>query len=472
MAPLAFDFVILILLFDSAPIFNLFLCNVVSIFTKGRIFRLNRYIFLLLAAIALCAVFLFCERHDVISGAGEGVVTDMDSSLTDTRKGFALINLDAGAADSAFSLPASADPAFSTQIAGYAIMGVNRHGDTLASHTQFRAAAFAAGRGTHPYGHRDSLAGAHLYFRAIAGDTSLPTAGVIAVYPSDTLTGVLPVNRADKGEFLDEEGAVAGDARIGEFTPSGGTDSIALPRGLAQAIFDARISSDSSVFHAFAFSIVDYHGYTARTQTPYVIVHIVKDGKDVRDSIVGLSRFTAFERAAAERAAHPYSSQHTLRTAVFRVNVGRILDTLGTLNMAGARGELINAVAAIRHWPAAEGEGCEAGGCVDLGEFGRLGSSNIGSFRMFALDTLITDGYADSAANSLSGRFSVASPTTPASPHNVFSVRAALRSAIANQSSRPGPYIYIYLRPTAENSAVLWDRPLMVETIFTPSRSE
>jgi hypothetical protein len=398
----------------------------------------------------------------------------MDPSLTDTRTGFALINLDAGAIDSAFSLPAEADPASATQYAGYALMGVNRDGDTLTSQMQFRAASFTSRSRSHPYNRNDSLAGAYLYFRA--SDTTAKTEGMITVYESDTLTGISPVNR-DGLKAPDDE-IENGEAWTGEFKLDGVIDSVRLPDELAVQIFDARVSSDSSDAHAFAFRVVDYHGPARRTQAPYVILHVAKDNKVVRDSITGLTRFTAFENiAAAGRAAHPYSSQHTQRTAVFRINVGKILDTLETLNMAGARGELINAVTTAKRNP--ETEDCEAGGCADMGEFGYLTSFNPGGFRMFALDTLLTNEYpADSAAaisqQSLNGRFSAASSITPVSPHNVFSIKPALRSVIEKQSGgrTADPYIYIYLRPVAENSMILWDKPPKTETIFTPSRSQ
>jgi len=263
--------------------------------------RLNRQFLCLLAA--SCALFLCCERSDVITGAGGGVVSDMDPGLTDTRKGFALIKLDAGAVDSAFSLPSAADPAASTQAAGYALVGINRDGDTLAAHMQYRVPSFKS-TGSYPYTADDepTVTGAYLYFRA--ADTLGASPGPIAVYPSDTLVGLAPVSPADR-VFApgggDNGGENHADNRIGEFTPGGAVDSVRLPDGLADSILRTRLGDTSAVMSA-AFSLLGYDGEMRKIHNPYIVVHVEKGGKTVRDSISGFVRFTAFESDGALRA--------------------------------------------------------------------------------------------------------------------------------------------------------------------------
>jgi hypothetical protein len=438
--------------------------------------RLNWLIFAVLAA--SFAFFSACERSDLITGAGENVVADMDHTLVDFRRGFATLTLDSAAVDSAFSLPAAADPASSTQAAAQMLIGINRDGDTLASHAQFRVDAFAALRGTPLYTSRDTLRGAYIYFRT--ADT-LGVSGPIAVFPSDTITGLRPVDRGDKVlGTVDDDGdditAPATDNRIGAFTLGDGLDSIPLPAAAAAQLFAARVSEDSTAYHTFAFSIVDFQEKLRRVNNPYIVIHIARgNGQAVRDSLNGFTRLTAFENTSDGRTLIPYSSQHTLRTAVFRVNVSSILnslDSLGLTDSEGARCELINAVIAVK-----ANRGIVSDDSDDEGASG-LTTANIGSYRIVVLDTLITNEIpADSAdvaaLRSLRGQFGAVASTT-AMLQNVHSIKSRLRSIVERPARERNarPYIYIYLRPTTESSVILWDRPPMVETIFTPSRSQ
>jgi len=443
--------------------------------------RLNRQFLCFLAA--SCALSLLCSRSDVITGAGGGLVSDMDPSLTDTRKGFAQVNLDAGAVDSAFSLPVAADPAVSTQVAGYVLFGVNRDGDTLAAHMQYRAQSFVSLGASPVYAAGDAFQGAYLYFRA--ADDSPGASGPIAVYKSDTLVGLDPVNPLDRDlsapGIADTGKGHQADNWIGEFALSGTVDSMPLPGTLAEEIFRTRASDDTSAAFSFAFSILGYDGALRKTYNPYVIVHVERNGKAVRDSISGFTRFTAFEDASASaRAASPYSSQHTLRTAVFRVNLRKMVDTLGALGLlSSGSSELLIATIAAKCNRDADPADTSGGGL-------RFVSANIGSYRIVVLDTLLTnEAPADStdAVNlrSLRGQFSAVSSSAPNVPFSVHSIKTPLRNAIEKYNRRNtavvtdkavDPYIYIYLRPAAENSMILWDKPPKVETIFTPSRSQ
>lgn len=437
--------------------------------------RLNRLFLCLLAA--SCALSLRCERSDVITGAGSGVVSDMDPSLTDTRKGFALIKLDAGAVDSTFSLPAAADPASSTQAAGYVLIGVSdpvagdtlSGGDTLAAYMQYVVPAFLS---SPPYSKDDyeGLQGAYLYFSA--ADT-LGASEPITVYQADTLSKkTYTVGDVRYIVWLEPVNPTANPAGIvGEFTLGGAGDtcSVPLPKALADTIFKARFSDTNDTL-TFAFSIVGYHGKLRKLPNPYVVLIVNKgDGKAVvRDSIPprgGDTRFTAFEGTAIERAERPYSSQHTLRTAVFRVNLNLrggekmgMLDTLDNLNLLN--GELINAVMAITH------------------------NSDYGNYRIVVTDDTRSMDWsaADTGANvlrSLRGQFSVAPTSEPDMPFNAHSIKTPLRNAIKRYNDEKDsrgaaaiPYIYVYLRPVAENGMILWDAPQKVEAVFTQSRAK
>ncbi|MCL2267585.1 MAG: hypothetical protein FWC23_00140 [Chitinispirillia bacterium] len=432
-----------------------------------------------------CVFLAACERSDVITGAGGSVVTGMDTTLTDTRRGFALLTLGPGDVDSAFSLPAAGDPAFSTQAHPYTLIGLNRDGDTLAAHAQFRAGAFLSRAGTALYTHSDSLLEAHIYFRA-TDSTNSPEP--VALFPSDTLTGLNPVNRGDSaisGSKMDEwglqhtgdeEGEPGMATNIGELDLSGAFDSLLLPKAIAKKLFDARTSTDTAAFHALAVSIVNYCGPLRRLNIPYIIMRVNKtDGKTVRDSIPGYARFSAFEANTDVKAALPYSSQHTLRTAVFKVNIGKILDSLDVIDAGNARSELINAVIALSiNRNVLE----EEDGEPDDGDV-RISSHNINNYRAVISDTLLTNEIpADSAdavaLRSLRGQFGSVSSTAPTTPFNTHSVKFTIRGIIEKRDSGrlASPYIYIYLRPFTEGGMILWENPPKVETIFTPSRSQ
>jgi hypothetical protein len=207
-----------------------------------------------------------------------------------------------------------------------------------------------------------------------------------------------------------------------------------------------------------------------KIHNPYIVVHVEKGAKAeaVRDSISGFVRFTAFERDGALRAAYPYSSQHTLRTAVFRVNLGKMVDTLGSLGLVSGGGEILNAVIAVQ---------CNRDSAAGDGPAPQ--SSKIGNYKIVVLDTLLTnEAPADSAEaaamRSLRGQFSAVSSSAPDKPFNVHTIKAPLGDVIKKHDggNAAARYIYVYLRPVAENGAMLWNSPPKVETVFTPSRSE
>jgi len=401
----------------------------------------------------------------------------MDQRLTNIDTGFVRIDLGAEAADSVLSLPAAANAAFSTQLAGIVPVGINREtGDTLAAHAQFRVGAFPAERRSRLYEADATPLKAYLYFRA--ADTAASQGQQISVFPSDTLVDLRPVDRTDIANFgskceelgypcLDEDGNPM--TELGKFALNDRIDSIPLPNALVQKIFSTRISENHDDFHAFAFTIADSAGPMRRMQTPYVVLmveaEVNKNMRILRDSIPGIARFTAFEANGAERAGTAFSSQQTMRTAVFRINIRDILDSPGATDSDGRRKELINAVIAVsaNRDKSAEGDDESA-----------FASGIIGNYRMVILDTLLTtndyaaDTTAGARANSLRLHFDMARTTAPTTPFNMHDIKFQLRSAIDRNKS----HIYVYLRPVADNSTILWDKPAKIETIFTPSRSQ
>jgi hypothetical protein len=402
----------------------------------------------------------------------------MDPALTDMRRGFATLRLGPNDVAGAFSLPESADPAFSTHSMPYVLIGINRDGDTLAAHMRFMAAggatAYTADDNADPK--------AFLYFQA--ADSEGPSPDSVVVFPSsDTTAGTAPVNRGDKADidFTDDEGEPGvGDNRIGSFQISGGIDSIQLPANIAEKIFNARASDSDTLF--FAFSIVDYIGELRRLHNPFVVLHVNKNGTAIRDTMASATRFTAFERDAGTRARFAYSSQHTLRTAVFKINISKIIDLLDTLDPVGARSELVNAILAVMV------NRDEDGTVIDTSDAespATLISRNINSYRIIVSDTLFTaadelptDTTDSAIRRSLRGRFALAASASPTEPFNTHNIKPQLRNFIEKydrngRSFGPeGPYLYVYLRPFVDNSMILWHKPPRVETVFTPSRSQ
>jgi hypothetical protein len=383
--------------------------------------RLNRLFFGLLAA--SCALSLLCERSDVITGAGGGVV----GSTLNVGRGFDAIKATGAVVDS-FSLPAAPDPAFSTQFtaSGDVPIGVTGDYDTLVAYMQYSARSFAA-QDSHLYTGEDSLSllGAYLYFRAAGDGAPEP----VAVYRSEVLERLAPVNRQDRGFALDSG-----------FTLSGEVDSVRLPDSLTRRIFKTRVSSDTSAACSFAFSILDYYGEPRKIHTPYIVVHVEKDDEAVRDSIPAeaeATRFTAFENTSDGRAARPYSSRYTLRTAVFKIDVSKIHDKLDSL-------ELVNAVITVKCTTAAT------------------------TYRI----VVDTSDINLASADSLRKWFGSAQLTYRAGPFNVHSITTPLRKAIRRYKTNRDPYIYVYLRGETEGDMVPWEKPPQIDAVFTPSRSQ
>jgi hypothetical protein len=376
---------------------------------------------------------MHCSRSDVITGAGGAAVTGDGGAIA----GIGLTHITVNNSDiKAYSLPDSADPLFSTS-AGMFIG--TEDGDTLAAHAQFAA------RGGAPYASAESanLTGAYIYFSA-ADSLDRLNSDSVALFPSDTLGWPAPVDRTKRQcEYCGTDGS------IGRFTLGGAENpgSVELPDSIANSLFDARRSTDEGAFVTAAFSISDYTGTPLRLNKPYIILRVAIGDSTVADTIdANLTRYTVFEgEKAQERAGKPYSSQLSKRTAVFKVNMVKTLETLSDKGLLGGEGELLYAMAAVS--PDTDSQD----------------TKNPGRYEALILDTLLTRGsLLDTVFASQWGMQAV-----PAAPYRTHPFEDAMRIAMGKYG--PGnrePYIYVYLRPVAEGSAILWKNPHKIETVF------
>jgi hypothetical protein len=386
------------------------------------------------ASILLSLFFLFCgdERSDIITGAGNDVIKDMDPTLTNIESGFKFIPLVLGEEKegSVFSIPAKASTNFSTQAASWFMTGVNTKGDTLRANMQFLVS-----NDTSKYNSRDTRMEAYLHFRAVGDDTT--SSGTINVFKSEPLKEITPIS----GGTVDEAD------KIGGFE-LGAIDSIKLADTLAEKIFNARTSDEADTLR-FAFSILDYENSVRKINNPYIILRVKKAENEsfVRDSIhSAFTFFTAFENGdcIAVRAENPYSSQNTLRTAVFRIDISELIDSANTAaKPSGKYSEVINATLSFKH-DETKSDSARYYKYVVLNE--PAGS-----------DSLVQNRFTDAAANTLNKN-----------GNNVHSIKPFIRNAIDKQNSK---YIYVYLRPTSDHSVIVWDeKSLKVEAVLTPSR--
>ncbi|MDR2694366.1 MAG: hypothetical protein LBB74_09175 [Chitinispirillales bacterium] len=426
--------------------------------------RFNR-LYPLSALIGAAILILFCSRTDVITDAGSSAVTDFNPGLTDLDRGFATFTRLDTAVGTAFSLPASPDPLFGTFIADNILIGLSDDNDTLAAHILYDVP------GDTSYAPGDSLIRAYMCFRAA---DSVSGGAAIALFHSDPLPGFTPVNRADNN---------AGNGAAGSFSLRG-TDvcTLQLRDDLADSLFRARASRDTGLHSPFAFSIVDYTGPLIKMDNPYIVVERVRrvccDNDTLwalSDTLRGSTRYSAFEDAAqaAERANEPYSSQITQRTAVFRINVGKILDSLSLLGLSGGNSELLDAVLTVRYHRDSTAAGARA----------KMRSRNVGNFKALILDTLLRkdiDTLSESGAHLLRYRFTNVNLLNPATPYTSLPFKTVLRDVIRKYTPGIGDtaYVYVYLRATVERGTIWWCKPektyppnipsVTVETVFTP----
>jgi hypothetical protein len=373
---------------------------------------------------------MFCgdrERSDIITGAGSGVITDMDSTLTDMRNGFRLVRTEK--VDAVLSIPGETSTSFSTQAASWFMAGVNKQGDTLRASLQFRAS-----NGASRYNSGDELEGAYLYFRAADNDT-IPRVG-IDVFSSAPVKEISPISGTADGD----------NEKTGNFT-MGRIDSLRLDDVLAESIFNTRTSEKADTL-PFAFSILDYKGNVRKINNPYVILRVkrAQNGNIVRDSIPSsFTFFTAFENSANinERTESPYSSQHTLRTAIFKIDIGGIIT-------AAESAEIINATLSFK--------------------FDEAKSVNANDYKVVVLDELLTgkDSLERAALHGSAGHFTRTATSRLNKKGNVHSIKTVIRNIVDKPNSK---YIYVYLRPTSDHSVIMWDKTsLKVEAVLTPSR--
>jgi hypothetical protein len=237
-----------------------------------------------------------------------------------------------------------------------------------------------------------------------------------------------------------------------------------------------------------AFCIPNYTDSLLWIRNPYIVVRVyvfrknIDDSVLVNDTIAGLTRYTAFENAeaAGKRALMPYSSQFTRRTAVFKIDLGKVADTLASLGLSGNRSELLNAVTAVWHVRDREAAPDDSTG-------GSLKTRDAGNYKALILDTLIereTILNPDFTVNSrpLYDAFAKVGSTAIRSEYfNTHPFKPVLRGVLEKYNGNDGtaaepPYIYVYLRPVpieekSGGSAILWKKPLKIEAVFTPSRA-
>jgi len=449
--------------------------------------RLKR-LFLASALISAVSLALFCSRSDVITGAGGTVVGDVDSTLINLGLGFVMDTLHHycdGAVGDAFSLPRpSRDSSFSTTMSSSnMLIGVTDEGDTLAAHVQYRitggasyAAEYAADRG-HVW-HE----GAYLYFKA--ADT-IGGSEEIKLFFSDTLREFAPVSR----EVTDANSC---DSCKISLTGMGALDSLRLPDSTADRLFAIRRSLDTAAFMDMAFSIVDYTGQMRKLENPYIIlkVNVMKgynDSTKVPDKVpdkftCSAGRYTAFENLqnrsvglteAERRAKELYSSYYTKRTAVFKVNVTRVFDSLSSQRYGGkwdaGKWELLNAVASFRD---------NSNSVMDSTDTLSFRTKNLGKYKMFVLDTLLENEYAnnenptdDEKSLLLHNIFANIGSTAPNRPYYTHQFKTTMRSVMNKYARGDEPYIYIYIRPVEEGGVIVLDHTVKIELVFTPSRS-
>lgn len=456
----------------------------------------------MLAAIAMFAL-TACERSDLISDAGDTIIDDLDS-LTNPNRGmiartFDFILPEYRGLITGRSLPAEADPAFSTHVGiGHLLVGVGADGDTAIGHVQFSVRSFLAEDSTRtPRYERpgDTLESAFILF-----DTT-STAGTVNVFFSDTLglgadvvvgedtqfrTNPDPVNRADlwswnNCEDLERRTARAldddngdngnGDNGITPLSPcvveiGNIADNLKrLPDSVAQAIFDKRLeSAQDNVPLNIALTITNADGEDAllRLHDLRIIVNVRRVATDslIHDTIhIEQWRFTVFERAdlVAERANLPYSSQLTKRTAVFEIDA----DPIAAIPN---RGELINAVLAIV---------ANTDGTVGDDAGADIVSRNHDRFRAFAHHLEFTEEFASAGVSdslALRSYLNFANPPPVTVPFNLLPVKQSLMQTFVNNRNQTGNKIYVYLRPSTENSTILWATPRKIDVVFTRAR--
>jgi hypothetical protein len=331
--------------------------------------------------------------------------------------------------------------------------------------------------------------GAFIYFRA--ADTLGASPDSITLFHSDTLRAFAPVDRAIAGNACDSC----------RFLLTGALDSLRLPDTTADRLLEARRSSDTAAFAAVAFSIVDYAGPLRKLDNPYIIlrVNVMKgynDSTKVQDTIRSRAlRYTVFEslrphpvtvdsakveRAEAElRASELYSSYYAKRTAVFKVNMSRVFDSLSSPKYGGkwdgGKWELLSAVVSFRH---------NSAGRDTTDKLGFSTRNPPGKYKALVLDTCLEAEFPNSEnptdaekSRLLYYSFANAGSTAPAMPYNTHPFKAVMRSVMEkygnskreNESYKP--YIYVYMRPVDEGSVILWEHTIKVELVFTPSRS-
>ncbi len=380
--------------------------------------------------LGFCSIFffsllLFCSQSETITGAGSGVISDLDSTLTDLDGAFRPAVLDSGDIQKAYSIPNDAPV---THRADYLLIGENG-AEYAFGHMQFEITDSLPVPNT-SYTKDDTLKGAALFFETIGG---IGDSGVVNIYSSPEFDSLVPGNDTD-AELL-------GSVKLADNS----TDSISLPEDLQKQIFEAR--TDSTKELTFSFSISDTPELM-KVKNPYIIVDVKdKKGKTVRDSIGSTTHFTFYEKDEAldSLSAIPLASYPSQRITVFEINTE---DIFSKMNDASGitYSEVLNAVITLELQEGMVDSVLEASD-IDL------------QFLLFdkelEIDSLRKH-FASSRHHDLHSSFtlSVRSP-----------VQKLLRGA-----QKP---LYAYIRLSHSKSGyrkVVWSKPPKFEVVLTPTR--
>jgi len=400
-----------------------------------------------ICALSALIPFMFCDRSDVVTGAGSSVIKEVDPALVDMGGGFVRViiyDFDRNKYDSIVdtaefrSLPASRDPLRSTYLSDNIRIGVTGEGDTLAAQMQFRVGGgttYDTSRIRHPE--------VKIYFQA--ADSVGASAQIALFLCKDTISESTPVNKNPDN-----------NTPIGQFSlaAGNGTDSVTFSDStdLTKLLFNMKMSKDTTTV---VFGIIDYAGAPLRIAAPKIVISASYckelDGINCDTTLTvtlgeiqcSRIRYTVFEGAAEERAKTPYSSHLTKRTAVLKLNMKPIFNALSEKELNPKNSELLNAVIAV---------------------LPDSSKDTVGKYTALASDTLLP-------YNELVWAYTA----DLKSPYNTLSFNAAMRSVMKkfSENEQYEPYIYVYLRPATEGGVIMWDKKLpKIEAVFTPSRSQ
>lgn len=385
--------------------------------------RLNRLGF---CSIFLFSFLLFCSQSETITGAGSGVISDLDSTLTNLDGAFRQVVLDSSDIQKAYSIPDEA-PASNTRKTSYLLIGENG-AEYAFGHMQFDVTDSLPIPNT-AYTKDDTLKSATLFIRTTGG---VGDSERVNIHFSPEFDSLVYGNDTD-AELL-------GSVKL----EIDSTDSISLPEELQKQIFEAR--TDSLKKATFSFSISDTVALM-KVDNPYIIVKVAKkDGKTIRDSISCTTHFTVYEmdEAVDSLSSMPLSSFSSQRTAVFEINTEDIFNSMNDASGI-TYSEVLNAIVTV-------GFEKEIPDSV-------LNDLNI-HFQFLLLDSKLE-------GDSLKSQFLFESHYEL--KNRTFEVRRPVQKLL-REAQKP---LYAYIRLSSSRGgyeSIVWSKPPKFEVVLTPTR--